>query len=223
MLLLLADDHALVREGLKHTLANLAASVEFVEAATAAEVIDNLGSNQAVDLALLDLVMPGSDGFSLLTRVCNSHPDLPVVILSGTADPAKMRKAIDIGAAGFICKSATAQVMLSALRLVLAGGIYLPPDMLKTSSAFEAVNPAPMGGPDAGQRLSSATLTTRQREVLELLTKGKSNKQIARELDLSDNTVKIHVAAILRALGVENRTQAAIVARERPFDTNRDG
>lgn len=223
MLLLLADDHALVREGLKHTLADLVASVEFVEAATAAEVIDSLGRNQAVDLVLLDLVMPGSDGFSLLTRVCNSHPDLPIVVLSGTADPAKMRKALDIGATGFICKSASAEVMLSALRLVLAGGIYLPPDMLKTSSAPEAGNWAPMAGPDAGQRLSSAALTTRQREVLERLVEGKSNKQIARELDLSDNTVKIHVAAILRTLGVDNRTQAAIAARERRFDTNRDG
>jgi len=222
LLLLLADDHALVREGLKHTLADLTASVEFVEAATAGEVADILGRNQAVDLALLDLVMPGSDGFSLLTRVCNSYPDLPVVILSGSADPLKMRKALDIGAAGFICKSATAEVMLSALRLVLAGGIYLPPDMLKTPSAPEGLNRAPMTGPDASQRPSSAALTTRQREVLERLVEGKSNKQIARELELSDNTVKIHVAAILRTLGVDNRTQAAIAARERRFDINRD-
>ena len=197
--------------------------MEFIEASTAAEVIDILGRNQSVDLALLDLVMPGSDGFSLLAQVCNKHPDLPVVILSGAADPAKMRKAIDIGAAGFICKSATAKVMLSALRLVLAGGIYLPPDMLNRTTAPEAANPAPRARPEASKRISFAALTTRQREVLEGLVEGKSNKQIASELGLSDNTVKIHVAAILRTLGVDNRTQAAVAARELPFDTNRDG
>jgi len=221
--LLLADDHALVREGLKHTLANLETSVEFIEASTAAEVINILGRDQAVDLALLDLVMPGSDGFSLLAQVCNSYPDLPVVILSGAADPAKMRKAIDIGAAGFICKSATAKVMLSALRLVLAGGIYLPPDMLNKTTVPQTENPAPMVRPEASKRISFAALTTRQREVLAGLVEGKSNKQIASELGLSDNTVKIHVAAILRTLGVDNRTQAAVAARELPFDSKRDG
>ena len=215
MLLLLADDHHLVREGLRHTLRELASGVEFVEAATADEVATRLTENDPIDLALLDLVMPGSDGFGLLNRVCDAYPDLPVVILSGSADPAKMRKALDIGAAGFITKTATADVMLSALRLVMAGGIYVPPDMLNATRSMppsQAVAEAPPATPTTDLHRA---LTGRQRDVLQRLGQGKSNKQIARELDLSENTVKIHVAAILRALGVGNRTQAAVLARER--------
>lgn len=215
MLLLLADDHHLVREGLRHTLRELASGVEFVEAATADEVATRLTENDPIDLALLDLVMPGSDGFGLLNRVCDAYPDLPVVILSGSADPAKMRKALDIGAAGFITKTATADVMLSALRLVMAGGIYVPPDTLNATLSMppsHAVAEAPPATPTTDVHRA---LTGRQRDVLQRLGQGKSNKQIARELDLSENTVKIHVAAILRALGVDNRTQAAVLARER--------
>jgi DNA-binding NarL/FixJ family response regulator len=209
----LADDHALVREGLKHTLSRLADDVEFREAASATEVLDFIEGDEPIDMALLDLVMPGSNGFELLTRVCDGNPELPVVMLSGSVDPVKMRKALDIGAAGYITKSATAEVMLSALRLVLAGGIYVPPDMLKGDGAAPRTpeEAAPTASPPA---VSAASLTTRQREVLACLGQGKSNKQIGRELDLSENTVKIHVAAILRALGVDNRTQAAVVARE---------
>ncbi len=212
--MLLADDHALVREGLKHTLSGLAPEVEFREAASAAEVFDCIARNPTIDIVLLDLVMPGSRGFELLTRVCDDHPELPVVMLSGSADPVKMRKALDIGAAGFITKSATAEVMLSALRLVLAGGIYVPPDMLRGGSGVtdQAVRVDP---PNASRPGNPTALTARQREVLACLGQGKSNKQIARELDLSENTVKIHVAAILRLLGVDNRTQAAVLARER--------
>jgi len=211
--MLLADDHALVREGLKHTLSRLAQDVEFREASSATEVLDCVGGEERIDMVLLDLVMPGSKGFGLLSEVCDSNPELPVVMLSGSADPAKMRKALDIGAAGYITKTATAEVMLSALRLVLAGGIYVPPDMLKGDGTSPR---APMEAAIAASHpvSSAASLTTRQREVLACLGKGKSNKQIGRELELSENTVKIHVAAILRALGVDNRTQAVVVARE---------
>jgi len=224
VLLLLADDHVLVREGLKHTLGRLAPDVEFLEAASAAEALDCIAANDAIDLALLDLVMPGSAGFDLLTRVCDRHPELPVVMLSGSSDPLKMRKALDIGAAGFITKSATAEVMLSALRLVLAGGIYVPPDMLKGAAAAAAEAGVVSGGVDGAAAASpGGGLTARQLEVLACLGQGKSNKHIARELDLSENTVKIHVAAILRTLGVDNRTQAAMAARERGIIAGAEG
>lgn len=219
MLLLLADDHVLVREGLKHTLSELAPSVAFIEAATASDVMDCLTKTDAIQLALLDLVMPGSNGFELLTRVCKSYPDLPVVILSAEIDPAQMRKALDIGAAGFIPKSATSDVMLSALRLVMAGGTYVPPDMLRpeTVDVTKSIDAeAPGLGKANGHK---SVLTARQREVLACLGQGKSNKLIARELGLSENTVKIHVAAILRTLGVDNRTQAAVLVREQGLDT----
>lgn len=212
MLILLADDHELVREGLKHTLTGLSPDVTFLEASTATEVIDTIFEHTGIDLLLLDLVMPGSNGFQLLKRICDSNPDLPVVVLSAADDPAQMRKALDVGASGFISKSGNAEVMLSALRLILAGGIYVPPDMLK---------PYPDNDPRAQEIVAESTgasdpqtpvLTARQRQVLEKLGQGKSNKQIARELDLSENTVKIHVTGVLRALGVDNRTQAAVIA-----------
>jgi DNA-binding NarL/FixJ family response regulator len=215
VLVLLADDHALVREGLKHALVDLDSDLEFIEAATAAEVVDRLSSHPTIKLALLDLVMPGSTGFGLLAHVCNTYPNLPVTILSGSTDPAQMRKALDVGASGFITKSASAEVMLSALRLIMAGGIYVPPEMVRPNSATaETINDPdrrPPLGTDKDAR--SDALTTRQHEVLERLEEGKSNKQIARELELSEHTVKIHVTRILRALGVSNRTQAAVMAR----------
>lgn len=191
-------------------LSGLAEEVAFVEAATADGVVDALAGNPGIDIVLLDLVMPGAQGFGLLRRVCDGYPDLPVVMLSASADPAKMRKALDIGAAGFITKTETADVMLSALRLVLAGGIYIPPDMLEPTPAAVRERDVAADKPPA----ALARLTPRQREVLACLGEGKSNKHIARDLDLSENTVKIHVAAILRVLGVGNRTQAAVVARE---------
>lgn len=120
-----------------------------------------------------------------------------------------MRKALDLGAAGYIPKSAGIEVMLSALRLVLVGGIYVPPDLLR-----KAAPPGITEVVDAAAELSPDSLTSRQQEVLRLLGEGKSNKEIARQLDLSENTVKIHVTAVLKALGVNNRTKAAVVARQ---------
>ena len=190
----------------------------FLEASTATEVIDTIFEHTGIGLLLLDLVMPGSNGFQLLKQICDSNPDLPVVVLSAADDPAQMRKALDVGASGFISKSGNAEVMLSALRLILAGGIYVPPDMLK---------PRPDTDPRAQEIVAESSgatgpqtpvLTARQRQVLEKLGQGKSNKQIARELDLSENTVKIHVTGILRALGVDNRTQAAVIARAKGPD-----
>jgi DNA-binding NarL/FixJ family response regulator len=217
VLLLLADDHALVREGLKHSLRPLAPDLRFVEAADAAEVMAAVTRHGDLDLALLDLVMPGNTGFDLLAKVCDTCPELPVVMLSASGDPQTVRKALDIGAAGFVTKSATAAVMLSALRRVLAGGIYVPPEMLG-SAARTGDRSTCTGGssPAASRALPTAltTLTARQMEVLGCVCQGKSNKQIARELDMSGNTVKSHLAAIFRTLGVDNRTQAAVVARE---------
>ena len=212
MLILLADDHELVREGLKHTLTGLSPDVTFLEASTATEVIDAIFKHTGIDLLLLDLVMPGSNGFQLLKQICDNNPDLPVVVLSAADDPAQMRKALDVGASGFISKSGNAEVMLSALRLILAGGIYVPPDMLKP---YPDTDPRAQGivtKSAAATDPQTSVLTARQRQVLEKLGQGKSNKQIARELDLSENTVKIHVTGVLRALGVDNRTQAAVIA-----------
>jgi DNA-binding NarL/FixJ family response regulator len=215
--ILIADDHALVREGLVHTLGALAPEARFLEAENADEVRSQTAAGHVLDLVLLDLFMPGAGEFSLLSELCRSDPDLPVVVLSGSTDPAHMRKALDLGASGFIPKSSTGDVMLSALRLVLAGGIYVPPDMLKPPGGQSApVTPQAPGTARAPATAAAAAagLTERQLDVLACLVDGKSNKQIARDLVVSENTVKIHVAAILRALGVNNRTQAAVAARK---------
>jgi DNA-binding NarL/FixJ family response regulator len=163
-----------------------------------------LATHCDLDLILLDLFMPGANGFELLSQVCGSATAAPLVVLSGSEDVAHMRKALDCGAAGFIPKSAPRAVMLSALRLVLAGGVYLPPELMQAPPPSAARNAAPD---------NLGALTERQREVLMRLSQGLSNKQIARDLGLSENTVKVHVAAILRALGASNRTEAALQAR----------
>lgn len=206
MRILVADDHALVREGLVHTLRELDPAAEIVEADSASAVHAALAGGPGFDLALLDLFMPGVEGFDLFAAVCDRFPELPVVVLSASEEPAHVRKAIDCGASGYVPKSSGRDVMLSALRLVLAGGLYLPPATLAGGDDAAAV-PAP-----AQQLLGS--LTPRQREVLRLLGAGLSNKEIARRLGLSENTVKIHVTAILRSLQVSNRTAAVVLARE---------
>lgn len=205
MRILVADDHALVREGLVHTLQELDPAAEIIEADSAAAVHAALTGSAGFDLALLDLFMPGVEGFDLFAAVCDRFPELPVVVLSASEEPAHVRKAIDCGASGYVPKSSGREVMLNALRLVLAGGLYLPPATL-SGGADEA--------PAAAARLLLGSLTPRQREVLRLLGAGLSNKEIARQLGLSENTVKIHVTAILRSLQVSNRTAAVVLARE---------
>jgi DNA-binding NarL/FixJ family response regulator len=207
---LIADDHALLRTGLIDAVAHLHPEPAALEAADAAQVMDILSAHPDLDLVLLDLFMPGANGFDLLSRVCGSAIGAPVVVLSASEETAHMRKALDCGAAGFIPKSAPREIMLSALRLVLAGGVYVPPDVIHAPQRgrSEAIPPP----------VDPGVLTARQQQVLRLLGLGRSNKQIARDLDLSENTVKIHVAGILRTLGAGNRTEAVMRARERGFD-----
>jgi DNA-binding NarL/FixJ family response regulator len=213
MKILIADDHELIRQGLRQTLQSGALDAEVLEARSAQETLAAIASHRDLDLVLLDLFMPGTGEFELLERLCSELPELPLVVLSGSRNPSHMRHCIDAGAAGFIPKSAGAEVMLKAIDLVLAGGLYIPPELLQPGGETEELPPElqPMGGlpteiPDS--------LTQRQVDVLRLLGDGLSNKRIARELGLSENTVKIHVTAILRALQLDNRTQAGIVAQK---------
>jgi len=199
MHILVVDDHPLVREGLRQVLAGLDAGANVVEAANAGAALAAIAGRADFDLMLLDLNLPDRDGLSLLGEVGRLAPDLPVVMLSGVQDPALMRAALDAGAAGFIPKSSLSQVVLPALKLVLAGGIYVPPEMLR-----DAETPAP----DAQAPL----LTERQQQVLRLIANGASNKEIAAKLQLSEPTVKGHVVAVFRALGVRTRTQAIAAA-----------
>lgn len=211
MKLLIADDHTLVRDGLKHTLSEMQKSISFVEAENGQQVKEALNTHNNVDLVLLDLFMPDIDGFTLISYVCNNHPSIPVVVISASNDPHHMRKVLDLGASGFIPKSTIRDVMLTALKLVISGGVYIPPDML--------ANPTPQPvEPNTTQNADDenikAKLTSRQVDVLQLLAQGDQNKHIAEKLNISEHTIKIHITAIFKALKVTNRTQAVLVAQK---------
>jgi DNA-binding NarL/FixJ family response regulator len=215
---LIADDHRLVIEGVKLKMAELAESVTFSVAMTAQELADVLAqAGASFDLALLDLSIPGANGLSHIEHARSEHPTLPIVVLSGNEDAELMRRLLDLGVLGFIPKAYSPEVMLSAVRLVLAGGIYIPPMMLNPISGSSipyasngAAAPATTPGSiDALRRV----LTERQVDVLRLLSLGKPNKLIARDLGISEGTVKIHLAAIYRALNVRNRTEAVVASQ----------
>lgn len=202
MKILLADDHALFREGMRHVLARLDDDVAIIEAGDCAQVLEQANAHADIGLVLLDLHMPGGDGFAALDALSQKYPALPVVVLSASENRADMQRALDAGAMGFIQKSATAPVMLNALHLVLSGGVYVPPAMVQAGTAADP-QPAIAG---------SVPLTPRQLDVLRYVIDGKANKVIAAELGLTEATVKAHITAVFRALKVTNRTQAALAA-----------
>ncbi len=194
---LLVEDHPLVRTGMVHLLQRLGEPVEVFEAGDCSEALALCRQHPDLDLVLLDLGLPGMDGFEGLARFRREFPSLPVVILSASDGPLEVRRAFEQGAQGYLFKTMSPGLMEQALRLVLEGGRYVPPTLLEPAPA------SPL-----------QQLTPRQRDVLHLLEKGLSNKEIGRQLGLSDNTVRAHAAAIFRTLGVRNRTEAAHKLRE---------
>jgi DNA-binding NarL/FixJ family response regulator len=217
MNILVGDDHLLFREGLCRLLAQMDPEAQFIEAGTFPEVVALCSRGTSFNLVLLDLQMPGWPGFSGLQQICGLMTGVPVVIISASESQADVRAALDAGAAGYIPKSSSVKIMLSALNLVFSGGVYLPPAAIHASQGTVASGPSPVPAVsqgNAGPSGSMPVLTQRQREVLRCLRDGKSNKQIAYDLNLSEGTVKIHVTAVMRALGVRNRTQAVIASTE---------
>jgi DNA-binding NarL/FixJ family response regulator len=207
--ILVADDHALFRAGLRHLLKDSGGEPEIVEARDHQEASQCLAQRQDFDLLLLDLNMPGMEGFQGLRQLCAQAPDVPIVVVSVRDRADDVRRALDAGAMGYIPKSSTPEVMVSALQLVLSGGVYLPPNLLSDPGDEPEADGTDDGGAQAGLL---KRLTPRQRDVLALLAEGKSNKEIAEVLGLAPGTVKIHISRILRAFGVQNRTQAVIAA-----------
>lgn len=204
--ILLVDDHHLIREALHGIFAELVPDANVVEAATADQALRCLRKHAAVQLAVIDLTLPDRDGFSLLSEVKHAYPTLPCLVVSAETSHEQILRALDLGAVGFIPKTAARVVMVNAVRLVLAGGIYVPPEALARPPSAPAQDV-----PDApARRLADLGLTDRQAEVLALMIEGRSNKWICRALDLAEPTVKHHVTAILKALKVTNRTEAAI-------------
>ncbi|QNK70967.1 LuxR C-terminal-related transcriptional regulator [Variovorax sp. PAMC26660] len=218
MKILIADDHRLVIEAVKAKLSELAPGIEFVLALSVDELL--AGATDDLDLALIDLNMPGADGQAHIDEIRKRHPAVPVIVLSGYEDPAIMRSALERGVLGFIPKAYSPEVMLSAVRLVLAGGVYVPPMMLTALPPGIVAGVASPSNGEASTRGGNQTLehlrsvlTERQVEVLQLLSQGKPNKLIGRSLGISEGTVKIHLAAIFRALNVRNRTEAVVAAQ----------
>ncbi len=206
MKILIVDDHAVIREAMQDILRQLDADIEVLEAGNCADALDTADRHPDLGLILLDIKLPGMSGLDALSTFRERHPVIPIVVLSGSDSRDDVMRAIDGGAMGFIPKSQPSRVMVNALRLVLAGGVYLPVEILAAPS-FPATTPPETG---AATTPASLGLTERQSEVLALVIQGKPNKIICRELGLAEGTVKIHVTAILRALGVANRTQAVI-------------
>lgn len=206
MRILVIEDHALVREGLLLALKALEeadATAEIIGARDADEATQLLEANDDFDLALLDLMLPGTGGLAFLGVMRKRFPHVPVVILSALDDADTVLKAIRGGAAGFVSKASPTDVLLGALREVLAGEIWLPPEYRElTGKRKRAKTVAERYG-----------LTKSQARVLELLAEGKTNRDIAEMLGVTEGTVKIHVSAIFKSLGVNNRSQALLVAQ----------
>lgn len=205
---LLADDHEMVRVAMRYALGGIAESIDWLEASDAAQAQAILDRGPTPDLALLDIHMPGSTGIDWIRAMRRAHPTLPLLVMSAVEDPQMVRALIDSGVAGFIPKSDSSAVILQAVRLVLAGGTYAPLRLLaQQPSSLE------MGTRPGARVPTVAGLTGRQSEVLALLARGLPNKLIARELGLSESTVKVHLLAIYRVLSVRNRTEAVVAAQ----------
>lgn len=206
-----ADDHPLFREALKAAVGRLESGTRFVEADSVAALLAALEAEPDADLLLLDLNMPGAQGFNALAHVRGSRPGLPVVVVSADDDPQTIASALRYGAQGFIPKSTEAGQIGQAIEAVLAGEIYTPP-------GFHAPRGAASNAEDLEVARRMAELTPQQFRVLGMLCSGLLNKQVAYELDVSEATVKAHVTAILRKLGVATRTQAVLAAGRLAID-----
>jgi DNA-binding NarL/FixJ family response regulator len=199
--IVIVDDHPLFRDALNHALSAAFESVEILEAGSFDEIAAMLADDSEVDLVLLDLAMPGVQGFSGLVFLRAQHPEIPVVIVSASEDPDTIWRAIAFGAAGYIPKSLPAKEIRSAVSRILNGEVWTPGDIRLAGAA----------DPQTSELVSRlATLTPQQVRVLMMLGEGLLNKQIAYKLNISEATIKAHVSAILQKLAVDSRTQAVI-------------
>ena len=204
MKILVVDDHALVREGLHQVLKGLDEQVEVLEAGHCERAFELAAAHPDLDLVLLDYHLPDMNGLQALGVFSARHPELPIVMLSGSVNPQIARQVLAQGAAGFISKANNSGELLDIVRQVLAGEIYAPPELLRLDDLAELGESQSVTG--------EPLLTTRQEDVLQLLLQGRSNKDISATLHLSDETTKNHVSGILRAFGVQTRIHAVLAA-----------
>ena len=199
MKILVVDDHSLFREGLVYVLNRLEGDIKIIEASNYEQATAHLHNNSDLDLALCDLSMPDKDGFTLINYCRKYFPLVSVVVLSASKEQSDLKRALDSGVLGFIPKETTSEVMLSALRLIMAGEVYIPASMTQHSN---------------NNQHTLESLTPRQLEVVKMMMKGFSNKKIALEIGIAEATIKMHVTAIFKRLGVNNRTEAALAAQK---------
>lgn len=211
MKLLIVDDHIMVRQALAALLERDSVDTRVVHAADSAEAFQSLLAHQDLDAVFLDLNLPGVSGMAVLRELGRLRPALPVIVLSAVDDPAKVRQAFAAGALGYVPKAASASTLLAALRLVMSGEMFVPALALDPPTPFR-----PRRAPRQ-QHLSAGGLTLRQAEVLQRMAEGLSNKGIANRMSLSEKTVKAHVTAVFRALGVGGRREAVTAARAAGF------
>ncbi len=219
MKILVVDDHPLIQEAAKTVLTQLDGATEVIAATTCAEALRQVGQHPDINLILLDLGLPDVDGYDALAKLRSQHEAVPVVVLSANDSKSAVTKAIEGGAMGFIPKTATTAVMVNALRLVLSGAVYLPSEVLGPDAPSVKSGAESHGEPT--KTPADLGLTERQSQVLSLLIQGKPNKLIMRELGLAEATVKVHIGAILKALSVDNRTQAVIAVAQRGIKLGR--
>lgn len=212
--LLVADDHPLFRDALSGVVDSALPGSELCEADCFADLLVHLGENDEVDLVLLDLNLPDVAGLDGLARLRQYFPEVPVAVVSAESDRRIVLDALDLGAVGYVPKSTPRPALMAALRQILDGQVYLPAELLRRPSAPSPHQQHPTDTPTSefGRRLEQ--LTDKELNVLMLLTRGGSNKAIARQLDIAETTVKTHVSAILKKLGVTSRVQAIVAADE---------
>lgn len=208
--LLVVEDHALVREGLVRMLGQVESEIEVLEAPDFESALTVLDGEDEFDLILLDLALPGIDGFAGLDILRRRYPAVPVVVVSAFDDTPTITRVLNLGASGFIPKAFSGEALLAAVREVLDGNIFRP--LGQPGARLDDATPVPPA--KVSVRPDEIGLTDRQGQVLGLMVRGLSNRDIADQLGLSEGTVKIHATAVFKALGVNSRTQALVaVAR----------
>lgn len=216
MQFLIADDHSIVTMALEMLLKNYDGQHNTVYTANNKDDALALAQEygETADLMILDLSMPGVEGTSLMEAIVAAQPTLKILVMSGLSDQQSIIKVLQMGAAGFIPKSLDAELLTSAIRFVLAGGVYIPVKLLTQAQKTGLLT----ADSETTSQENTVRLTERQKDVLALLAKGAPIKRICKELDLSEGTVKTHVTAIYRAFGACNRTEALISARRHGYD-----
>jgi DNA-binding NarL/FixJ family response regulator len=207
---LLADDHPLYLEAARIRLERLYPGIEVVEANTLPQALDQIGGDQPLDFVLLDFSMPGMNGPDGVRRAVGLVGSAPVAVMSGVADRREVTACIAAGAKGFLPKTLDANIFAAAVNMILLGGTYIPAEF-----AGEAASAGPPdGAANGGDSMSGKALSSRELQVLTMLTEGLANKEIARRLDIEEVTIKLHMTRIFKKLGVRNRAQAAVRALE---------